>query len=389
MDSNISLAYLLLGLFMVKLTGLLTRRVGVGELAGYALGGLVVGLFLKDSITPEFLGILASLSSMFVVFYAGLTSSYREVSSSALETLEISACSMGVSFLVFYVYLTQILHVPSTLSVLVSLLMSNTATEVSSLLTSRLPSRLKSLLVSASFFDDVAILVLTSILYVVYSGGNPTGPIITSIFSMVLVVLILRSKAFKSLMEKFFQNISVDDYLFVTASLIALYAVTTLLTYFTSSGLIIGAYLAGLLLSMGVGIRDPLLRFVPRYLELKNTISDVLDGVFAPLFFLFVGVLFDMKSVDVFLAIILITLASLSKISIYAMYSLRKGYDIKTSLIAGFSMNGRGVLEVTLLTIGRTVGVLPPVFFNTLLLASYMTIVLSIIGSSILLRVVK
>lgn len=379
-----ALALLMLGLLVSKAAGIAARRIGLNKLSGYLFAGMAVGYLLgKYTRIPE-LGLLAELSAIFVVFHSGFTTNYRaivgEIREAGLVSISaVLACLSSVAITSYYVFG---LDIPT--SIIVAILLSNTATEITSMTLAEFPQKLRSFLVAASFVDDILVLFLASLFYSVMLNVNLVNAVIGGAISVALFALIIRDKELRGIFYRIFHYMSRSSEIFADISLIILYGLLAIYGVI-SANYLLAAYIAGLLISMGTSAGDPMLRYLPRVLDFSAVIGSVLEGIFVPLFFIHVGLSFKYSYVDVPLSIALGTLAILGKLLVYSLYARRaRGLDLRLSLAVGISMNGRGVLDLTLLAIGLDIGVISEHIFNSLVAATLYTIVVAVTFSAIL-----
>lgn len=379
-----ALALLLLGLLLSKAAGIAAKRVGLNKLSGYLFAGIAVGYFFSKYTNIPGLGLLAELSAIFVVFYSGFTTNYRavvgEIKEAGLVSISaVLACLSSAAFAAYYIFN---LDLPT--SIIVAILLSNTATEITSMAIAEFPRKLRSFLIAASFVDDIIVLFLASLFYSMMLNVNVINTVIGGTLSMALFALIIRGKELRGALSSVFYYMSKGSDVFADISLIVLYGLLVIYGVL-SANYLLAAYIAGLLISMGTSTGDPMLRYLPRILEFSTIIGSVLEGVFVPLFFIHVGLTFKYSYVDIPLSIALGTLAIFGKLLVYTIYAHKfRKLAPRLSLAVGISMNGRGVLDVTLLAIGLKLGIISTRIFNSLLAATLYTIVVAIVFSAAL-----
>jgi len=380
-----SIGYVFIGVFLSKVLGHLLRRIDINEVAGYLLTGIILGALLGNDKYISDLSLVSSIAAIFVVFYAGITSDFETIIENIWSAVVISLVSVVVSFTTTIIVVAYMGY-PIIVAVIVALLLSNTATETAAMLIRGLPVHVRSILVSASFLDDLFLLFSTSIYYTwrqTSSINNVLIPLLASI-SLTLTIFILMAK-YKGILYPVFKYISreiayLTDFALITLSILILVSTRT------NVSPLIASYLAGVLLSGGRTIYDPMLRYKTRISDFISIMGNVIDSLFTPIFMLYVGLYMRTASIDTTLYIVLLLVAVTTKFTVYTVFFKLKGEETNVSLYAGISMTGRGVLEITLLVKALEAGLITASVFNTVVAMALSTIVFSILASTIIMR---
>jgi len=380
-----SIEYVFIGVFLSKVLGHLLRRIDINEVAGYLLTGILLGALLGNDKYISDLSLVSSIAVIFVVFYAGITSDFETIIGNIWSAVMISLVSVVVSFTTTIIVVAYMGY-PVIVAVIVALLLSNTATETAAMLIRGLPVHVRSILVSASFLDDLFLLFSTSIYYT-WRQTSSISDILIPLFTSVLLtitVFILLAKH-RSILYPVFRYISrettyLTDFALITLSMLILASTRTNISP------LIASYLAGVLLSGGRTIYDPMLRYKTRISDFVSTMGNVIDSLFTPIFMLYVGLYMRAASIDTALYTVLLLVAVTTKFTVYTVFFKLKGEETDVSLYAGISMTGRGVLEITLLVKALEAGLITTSVFNTVVAMALSTIVFSILASTIIMR---
>ncbi|ADV65154.1 sodium/hydrogen exchanger [Desulfurococcus mucosus DSM 2162] len=380
-----TLGYVFLGILLSKVVGHLLRRHSIGEVAGYLIVGIILGVTVGRDEYIHDLSLVSSIAAIFVVFYAGVTSSLEDVVENSASALAVSLTSVAVTVITVLAIVMYLGYSFET-ALLVALLLSNTATEMASMLVERLPLHVKSMLVSASFIDDLFMVLATSAYYMWRLTGHVNEALVSTVVALAatLVVFTLITRQ-RLILNPVFNYMSRNMAYFTDASLIML-SLLLLLAFESGMSYIIAAYLAGILVSGGLGMKDPMLRYRARVSDFTNILGSVIDGLFTPLFMLYVGLHIRISAVDPVLLAALLAAGIATKMLSYFAFLKARGEDTSVGVTAGFSMTGRGVLELTLLVKGFELGLVSVEVFNTIVAVALSTIVISVIAVSVMNR---
>ncbi len=371
-------------LFTAKVFGLLAKKIGVPEVVGQIVAGLVFGPAILGLIQEtDFLEKMAEIGVMMIMFEAGLNTDLKEMRKTGAKAAIIALVgvlvpmAMGCAlFLPFYgigsndpdillkgIFMGTIISATSV---------SITVAALKEL--GRLNDTVGTAITGAAIIDDViGIIALT---LVISMKGGDAAPNIGSVLLKVLLFFVLAigsgyiiNKVMHWLDDKFPHTRRIPITSLCYCFLLGYIAET----YFGIAD-ITGAYLAGVVLC-NLSDRD--------YIEEKVDISSYM--VFAPLFFTGIGLKTSFSAMNAKLLIfsILFTIVALAAKVIGCGGSARfLGFNKKDSLKIGIGMMSRG--EVALITAqkGLAVGLLSADFFTAIILL----IVVSSIVTPILLK---
>ncbi|MEM0377750.1 MAG: cation:proton antiporter [Thermosphaera sp.] len=378
--SSYVLLYVFVGIMVLKIVGAYFKTRRVGELAGYILASIILALFFYGSVDPKELELIAEISSILIVFHAGLTSDFSEVLGNLKKALFISVTAVGFTFAIIFSSLYY-LGLPLEVSLMIAILFSNTATETTALVLEKLGLELKNLLISASFIDDVIVLFLAIVYFNLLRGVGYVDLITSLSISIGVFALVLQLGMRRDLVAGFFAKISKSYETFVDSTILILTGLVVLFIIFKGSGLIAG-YLAGLFLSMGSSIKDPFLRFRSKIIDFSIMLDSFIDSMFIPMFLLYVSLFVIKPGINMFLVVVVFTGAVIGKFIPYFFFMFRDKRFKNNAVLAGICMSGRGVLEMVLVIYAMNLGLLHDDMVNTVLAASVLTSLFAMISTS-------
>lgn len=370
MVSTIAL-YIYTGWLFSKLLGIFFKIKNLGELPGYIMGSLIIAMLFRGLVNYEDLSLVAEISSILIVFHAGLTGDFTEVLENFKKALVMSLSAVLFTFLTV-VFILLYMGFPVETALLIAVLFSNTATETTALVLEKLGTQLKNLLVSASFIDDIIVLFIATAYFNILKGVGGLDFILSLIISVTMLALVMQVGRFRGRFATFFIKMSRSHESFVDITTIVLTAMVAMFLVFKGSGLI-AAYLAGLLVSIGAAIKDPLLRFKPRIIDFSVMLDSFIDSIFIPLFLLYVSPLIVRPGIDLTFVFFVFTGAVLGKFLPYFLFLRHDQRFRGDAVIAGLCMSGRGVLEMVLVVYGMSLGLLPETLVNSILVVSVST----------------
>lgn len=373
-------------LFIAKVFGLVAKRIGVPEVVGQIVAGLLLGPAILNIVTEsDFLQQMAEIGVMMIMFEAGLDTNLDEMRKTGIKAAVIAF--MGV---IVPITLGMVLHMafygfagPGSDQFLQGLFIGTiiSATSVSITVAAlkelgKLNDAVGTAITGAAIIDDViGIVALT--LVISLKGGSGSA----NLGVVILKVAVFFACAVGSgLLVNRFMHWLDDHYPHTRRMPIASLCYCFLLGYIAETyfGIadITGAYLAGVVLC-NLSDRD--------YIERRIDISAYM--VFAPLFFTGIGLKTSFGSMNtklVIFSILFVLVALGAKVIGCGGSALFLGFKKKDALKIGIGMMSRG--EVALITAqkGLAAGLLSADFFSAIIL---LIIVSSIVTPIFLKRV--
>lgn len=376
-------------LFAAKLFSIGGRKIGIPEVVGEILAGLVIGGSVLGIVTEsDFLSKMAEIGVIMLMFEAGLGTNLKELKQSGLKATLIACLGVLVPmilgtllFMCFYGF-----DVPGSDNFNKGLFMGTimSATSVSITVAAlkelgKLSDTVGTTIVSAAIIDDViGIIVLTVVVGLSGKGGASDG--IGNVLLKVLLFFVIAIasgfivyKAMKWLDHKFTHQRRIP-----IISLCYCFALAYLAEKYFGIADITGAYVAGVVLC-NLADRD--------YIERRVDISSYM--IFAPIFFAGIGLKTSFGAMDttlVLFGISFVIVALVGKIIGCGGCARVLGFDNKDSLRIGVGMMTRG--EVALITAqkGLAVGLISAEFFTPVIL---LILVSSVITPILLKRLYK
>ncbi|MCD6189047.1 MAG: cation:proton antiporter [Thermococcus sp.] len=360
-----TLIMLALMLAMAKLLGWVFEKLGQPVVLGQILGGLIIGVFAESNeIIREF----SNLGVLLLLFLAGIESDLKEFRRVGKPSIFVAGVgvlfSFILGFLVAYPFvefhealLYGAIMTPTSVSITVRVLME----------LRRLRTREGTTILAAAVVDDVlGILVLTVIISLLREGSidyRTIAEIIVEV-SGFLVIFIYLGPVFA---EKAFKRISHID---LPESTTAFAVVFLILFAYMAEHLnlasILGAYMVGLTIGQTSYKK-----------QVEDHVSILGYSLFIPLFFVEVGMRIELSYIlhASLFAVLYTIMAIVSKVAGCGFGAYLSGFDLKASLRIGIGMIPRLGVELAMLTIALSSGVIGS---EALTIATFMVFVTTI-----------
>jgi Kef-type K+ transport system membrane component KefB len=373
-------------LVAARILGEVFQRIGQPPLVGELLAGLLIGpSILGLVLSSADLHVLSNLAVFFLMFLTGLEMDPREIRRAGGSAIVISIVAFLIPLLAGTG--TSLLFGLTTVqSLFMGLLLSITAVPVSAIVLMQfgiLNSRLGNTVITAAVVNDImSLIVLSIILQVAADGGTGQlnlGDIVVSginiavfLGGIFLLDILLRKigGGLQRKVEPFFKRLQTKEAAFgvllITAIAISLIAQEIGLHF------VIGTFFSGLVIYRGrIGQQN--------FNKVYGTISAITFGFFAPIFFALIGIEFNVQSIvnaiPLFLA--LLGVAIVTKIAAGYIGAKIVGFSREVSLAIGFLMNGRGMVELVIASIGFAAGVIDMTLFSIAVAIGLVTTILA------------
>ncbi|MEW6605090.1 MAG: cation:proton antiporter [Thermoproteota archaeon] len=358
----------------------------VGELlAGVIIGPSILGLVLPS---PD-LQVLSNLAVFFLMFLAGLEMDPREIRRAGKAAIIISIVAFFVPLL-SGTGVSMLFGLTTVQSLFMGLLLSITAVPVSAMVLMQfgiLNSRLGNTVITAAVVNDIMSLIMLSIILQISaadgSGQLDLGDLASSgikiaafLAGIFLFDILFRKTAswLPHRVEPFFKRLQTKEAAFgvllITTIAISLIAQDIGLHF------IIGTFFSGLVVYKEMIGRQ-------NFNRVYGIISAITFGFFAPIFFALIGIEFNVQSllsaIPLFLA--LLGVAILTKIAAGYVGAKAAGFDQEISMTIGFLMNGRGMVELVIASIGFTAGIIDATLFSIAVAIGLVTSIIAPITS--------
>ncbi|ACJ17201.1 NapA-type sodium/hydrogen antiporter [Thermococcus onnurineus NA1] len=371
------LAALAILLVTAKSIEWLFERVGIHPIIAHVLTGIVLGPFVLGAIEPtDQLGVLAEFGLIMMMLYMGLTSNFSAIAQNTKKAVVVAVLGVAFSFILGFTTV-EFFDKGTSAAIFVGVTLGNTAIEVTSgvLVKERVKREISSILMGAAFVDDILAVYLIGIITAMAKGSLDAlslGILTVKIFLFIGATLLISEFVFKR--SRWFYSIVKNLNVFFTFTLILTFALA-IIAEKVGLNQIIGAYLAGLTISRLRERKDPLVVTRIKLNELIEDLQVVLTEFFIPLFFIYVGLMFNPPLARISLALIgtLYLAAVLGKLLGCGLGSRLFGLSWKDSILVGIGMGGRGSLELAILTFGLNTGLIDQTIFASVIVVSMMT----------------
>ena len=357
-------------LFTAKLFSIGGKKIGIPEVVGEILAGLLLGGAVLGIVTEsDFLSKMAEIGVIMLMFEAGLGTNLKELKKSGLKATLIACMGVlvpiilgTVLFMCFYGFDapgSERFNKGRFIGTIIS------ATSVSITVAAlkelgKLNDEVGTTIVSAAIIDDViGIIVLTIVIGLAGNDGSDSvGIVLLKVVAFFAIAIGTGFFVFKG-MSWLDQRLTHQRRIPII-SLCYCFALSYLAETFFNIADITGAYVAGVVLC-NLADRD--------YIERRIDISSYM--IFAPIFFAGIGLKTTFGSMNATLILFCISfviVSLLGKVIGCGLCAKALGFDKKDSLRIGVGMMTRG--EVALITAqkGLAVGLLTADFFTPVIL---------------------
>ncbi|EWM52625.1 cation:proton antiporter [Ruminococcus flavefaciens] len=351
-----------------KGAGLLARRLKAPMVVGEIIAGLIIGPCLLGWVKPnDFIGQMAEIGVVLIMFSAGLETNLQELKKSGFAAFLIACVGVlvpliGGSLLYMSVYgFSSFGSDEFFKAVFIGCIMTATSVGITVEVLKemgRLKSRVGQTILSAAIIDDViGIIVLTFVLGFKDPGSNTllvTGKILLFlVLSLILGFIIY--KAFKFYDDKHTHTRRIPIIAITLCFIMAFVAEK----YFGIAD-ITGAYIAGIILC---NVRDA------EYIDRRVSINGYM--FFAPVFFVSIGLKTDFSHVDssmIIFSIGFVIVAMLTKIIGCGLISKCFRYSWLDCLKIGAGMMTRGEVALIITNKGLGLGIIDSSYFTAVIL---------------------
>ncbi len=381
----VDLAHILLIFLFAKIFGDIVERKNISPIVGHVICGIALGPFLLGIIEPTSeIELLADIGLLVIMLYAGLTSEYKELAKAKYSSIVIGMLGILASFVLCFIGL-WFLGFDLIPSLFVSIILTNTAIEIiGGMVANERNQKVSHILLGGAFFDDIIAIYLIGLLSTItlrqstfnlVDVGNVTLRIV-----IFFIIAILLSKLLASPKGSRIVKYLVEGYRH--QSIMIVFIFTLVFGLFASLiGLheLVGSFLAGLILSRIKEKEDPMLSFRIRFNEVTSEINSLMRFFFMPLFFVYIGLLFNREDsqINIPLIIVLFLGAMFGKILGCGLGSKLFRLSNRDSLLIGVGMCGRGSLELAIVRFGFINGVISSELYTSVVIVTLLSIIIT------------
>jgi Kef-type K+ transport system membrane component KefB len=387
-------------LVAARLLGELFQRIKQPTLVGELLAGMIVGPSILGIVKPdESLTVLSDLAVFFLMFLAGLEMNPREIRRAGKSAAVLSIIAFSLPLLAGTYAASSLFGLTTVQSLFMGLLLSITAVPVSAIVLMEfgiLKSRIGNTVITAAVINDIFSLIVLSIIFQITQtsgvggggGGSGTGQInledllasgirIAAFIGGIFLVDILFRKTSHWLPDRiapYFEKLQTKEAAFgillITTISISLLAQDIGLHF------IIGTFFSGLIVYKEIIGKQ-------NFDRVYDIISAITFGFFAPIFFAIIGIEMNAQSIvsSIPLFLVLLAVAILTKVGGGFVGSRLVRFSKDESLAIGFLMNGRGMVELVIASIGFATGIIDLKLFSIAVAIGFITTIMAPIMS--------
>ncbi|MBR6079228.1 MAG: cation:proton antiporter [Treponema sp.] len=378
-------------IIFAKVFGLIARKLKAPQVAGEIIAGLLIGPSILGWVQPsDFLGGMAEIGVIMLMFNAGLGTNINDLKKSGLKATLLACSGVAVPlvagtflFMCFYGF-GEIGSQKFYRGLFIGTIL--TATSVSITVQAlkelgKLSTMVGTTIVSAAIIDDViGIVVLTFVISLNPSNageGDQVGSIVKVILSTLLffVLSIVVGYIFYKIF-KFYEKKHSHTRRIPIVGLALAFSLSYIAEHFFGVADITGAYIAGVILC---STKDS------SYISRKMDVNSYM--LFGPIFFASIGLQTNIRTLDT--SILLFSLAfvvvgMLSKVVGCGAVAKLCRFNFSDSLKIGCGMMTRGEVALIVAQRGLTEGILDHAFFTSVILL----IIVSSIATPIILKAI-
>ncbi len=374
-------------LVATRLLGEFSQRLRLPPLVGELAAGIIIGPYVLKLIIPDHsLNVISDLGVFFLMLLAGLQMDPREIRKAGLSGGILSAIAFSLPFL-GGLGIAALFGLGMLQSMFVGLLLSITAVPVSTIVLMQfgiLETKVGNTVITAAVINDIFSLVVLSIVLQLHGANgapvNITESMINSVIKILLfiggifLIDILFRKAnawFQRRGAYFFEKLHTKEAAFgillISTILVSVVAQVVIGLHF-----IIGTFFSGLIVYKEIIRRE-------NFERVYGIISAISFGFFAPIFFAVIGININMDSIanNLPFFIVLAIVAVVTKVGGGYIGSRLIKFSKDESLAIAFLMNGRGMVELVIASIGFTSGIIDSTIFSITVTIGWATTILA------------
>jgi Kef-type K+ transport system membrane component KefB len=374
-------------LVATRLLGEFSQRLRLPPLVGELAAGIIIGPYVLKLITPDqSLNVISDLGVFFLMLLAGLQMDPREIRKAGLRGGILAVIAFSLPYVGGF-GVAALFGLGIIQSMFVGLLLSITAVPVSTIVLMQfgiLETKLGTTVITAAVINDIFSLVVLSIVLQLHgANGAPVNIMETTINSVIKILLfiggiflvdILFRKAnvwFQRRGTYFFEKLHTKEAAFgillISTILVSVIAQVVIGLHF-----IIGTFFSGLIVYKEIIRKE-------NFERVYGIISAISFGFFAPIFFAVIGININMDSIanNLPFFIVLAIVAVITKVGGGYIGSRLTKFSKDESLAIAFLMNGRGMVELVIASIGFSSGIIDSTIFSITVTIGWATTILA------------
>jgi Kef-type K+ transport system membrane component KefB len=373
---------ILILLVLARGVGELMARFKQSPLIGEVLTGIIVGPSLLCLIVPTINGLdlMADLGIFFLMFLVGLEMRLEEIKKVGKHGILVAWGGVLLPFVFGFILGMQFTHKTIT-ALFLGMCMSVTAIAVSARVLmdlGKLNTLIGRTIIAAAVIDDIIALVMLTILVGIGKQGiidlwNVSILIIKILIFIGIIFIIdklvkLRYGLLALHITHYLRKFRTKEAEFAISLIVGL--LFAILAEWLGLHFVLGAFFAGLL------IHDELIG-TKAYQDVVGATSKITLGFVAPIFFAFVGLLFNFQALIaieyIYLLLAVLLVATIGKVCGAMLGAKLSGLPLKDGLTIGIAMNGRMAVELVLISIGLELGIISQALFSIIVLMVFVT----------------
>ncbi|QQE74810.1 cation:proton antiporter [Brevibacillus composti] len=351
-----------------KIAGDISARLGQPSVLGKLLVGIILGPSVLGVVTDsDILKEISQIGVILLMFIAGLETDLDEFKRSGKASFNVGLAGIAAPLALGYIA-GMVIGLPAFESIFLGLLLSATSVSISVQALKelgKLKSREGATILGAAVIDDVVVILILAFVMSFAGGDVNLGMVVLKKVVFFAVILLLSWKVVPWVLRRF-APLQVTETV-VTAALIICFLFAYLAEY-TGVAAIIGAYIAGIAIS--------LTKFKQ---EITHKVETLSYSLFVPVFFTSIGVSAQFSGIfDHFWLIIgLSVLAILTKFIGGGLGAKVSGFGWRSSWGIGSAMISRGEVALIIASIGLEAKLLAPDMFAVLIVVVLVTTIVT------------
>lgn len=366
-----------------EIFGLLARKLKAPQVCGQIIAGLIIGPVLGIVSNSDFIGEMAEVGVILLMFSAGLGTDLKQLMKVGIKAFFIALTGVIVPLLGGFL-LSSFFHgfgeIGSELfirNIFIGVIM--TATSVSITVQAlkdlgKLDSEIGTTIVSAAIIDDVmGIIVLTIVISMKDPDANLGSIVLKNAIFFVIAIVggFIVYKLFVLLEKKYEHHRRIP-----ILGIAFCFAISYLAEKYFGIADITGAYVAGIILC---SLNES--GYIERRMDIQNYM------IFGPVFFASIGLKTSLDGMNLSLAlfaVLFVLVALLCKIIGCGLMAKIERHSLHDSLKVGIGMMTRGEVALVVAQKGLAVGIMDPEYFAPVILL----IIVSSIATPILMKMI-
>lgn len=374
-------------LVATRLLGEFSQRLRLPPLVGELAAGIIIGPYVLKLVTPDqSLNVISDLGVFFLMLLAGLQMDPREIRKAGLRGGILAVIAFSLPYVGGF-GIAALFGLGIVQSMFVGLLLSITAVPVSTIVLMQfgiLETKLGNTVITAAVINDIFSLVVLSIVLQLHgANGAEVNIMETTINSVIKILLfiggiflvdILFRKANVWLQRRgtyFFEKLHTKEAAFgillISTILVSVIAQVVIGLHF-----IIGTFFSGLIVYKEIIRKE-------NFERVYGIISAISFGFFAPIFFAVIGININIDSIanNLPFFIVLAIVAVITKVGGGYIGSRLTKFSKDECWAIAFLMNGRGMVELVIASIGYSSGIIDSTIFSITVTIGWATTILA------------